>query len=193
MKNTLLFLLVMTTLLSCKENKSTALLVATNDNSATITSKFPESVPTCEGNKKLFDAIPHLDTYVTYNFKNVGCTKRGLTAQYNHPTKEFYEFNFTINEEVNENKTMLNYLKVGYNGAVKLKIEGTYVSELHIFDNAFITTTIEAEYKEAKYHATYKDKYMIILSIRGENLSYKAAIDNFVKKYLEAIKKDLLD
>ncbi|MGO4920621.1 hypothetical protein [Maribacter spongiicola] len=193
MKNTLLFLLVMTTLLSCKENKSTALLVATNDNSATITSKFPESVRTCGANNKLFDAIPHLDTYETYNFKNVGCTKRGLIAQYDHPTKEFYEFNFTINEEVSENKTMLNYLKVGYNGAVKLKIEGTYVSDLHIFDNAFITTTTEAEYEEAKYHATYKDKYTIILSIRGENLTNKAAIDSFVAKYLETIKKDLLD
>jgi hypothetical protein len=193
MKNTLLFLLVMTTLFSCKENKSTALLVATNDNSATITSKFPESVRTCGANNKLFDAIPHLDTYATYNFKNVGCTKRGLGAQYDHPTEEFYEFNFTINEEVSENKTMLNYLKVGYNGAVKLDIEGTYVSDLHIFDNAFIATTREAEYEEAKYNATYKDKYIIILSIRGENLSNKAAIDSFVKKYLEAIKKDLLD
>ncbi|WP_424002153.1 hypothetical protein [Maribacter sp. IgM3_T14_3] len=193
MKNTLLFLLVITTLFSCKENKSTPLLVATNDNSATITSKFPESVRTCGANNKLFDAIPHLDTYATYNFKNVGCTKHGLSVQYDHPTKEFYEFNFTINEEVSENKAMLNYLKVGYNGAVKLDIEGTYVSDLSIFDNAFITTTTEAEYEEAKYHATYKDKYTIILAIRGENLSTKAAIDGLVKKYLEAIKKDLLD
>ncbi|EPR71284.1 hypothetical protein [Cyclobacterium qasimii] len=193
MQKILLFLAVIITAISCKENKSTSQLVTINENTVTTVSKFPESVPTCEPNKKLFDAVPHLDTYAVYNFKDVGCTKRGLVAQYDHPTEEFYEFTFTINEEVNENKTMFNYLRVGYNGAVKLNIEDTYVSDLHIFDNAFMTTTSEAEYDEVKYNATYKDKYIIIITLRGKNLSSKAAIDSYVKNYLEAINKDFLD
>ncbi|WP_299778833.1 hypothetical protein [uncultured Formosa sp.] len=193
MKNILLFLAVITTMFSCKENKSTPQLVTIKENTLTTVSKFPERVPTCEPNKKLFDAVPHLDTYAVYNFKHVGCTKRGLVAQYDHPTEEFYEFTFTINEEVNENKTMFNYLRVGYNGAVKLNIEGTYVSDLHIFDNAFMTTTSEAEYDEVKYNATYKEKYIIIITLRGKDLSSKAAIDSYVKNYLEAINKDFLD
>ncbi|MEH1008226.1 hypothetical protein VDP25_10805 [Winogradskyella sp. ECml5-4] len=193
MKNRLLFLAVITLMFSCKENESTAQLAPISENTVTVVSKFPESVPTCEPNKKLFDAVPHLDTYAVYNFKHVGCSKRGLVAQYDHPTEEFYEFTFTINEEVNENKTMYNYIRIGYNNAVKLDIEDTYVSDLHIFDNAFITTTTEAEYEEAKYHATYKDKYIIIMTLRGKNLSSKAAIDSYVKDYLESINKDFLN
>ena len=193
MKNMLLFLVVITITFSCKENVSTAQLVAIHEDTVTRVSKFPESVPTCERNKKLFDAVPHLDTYDIYNFKNVGCSKHGLAAQYNHPTNDFYEFTFTITEEVNENKTMFNYIRIGHKNAVKLDIEDTFVSDLNIFDNAFIITTTETEYEEAKYHATYKDKYIIILVIRGKNVSSKAAVDSYVKAYLEAINKDFLD
>ncbi|SDH52510.1 hypothetical protein [Winogradskyella thalassocola] len=44
----------------------------------------------------------------------------------------------------------------------------------------------------SKYHATYKDKYIIIMTLRGKNLSSKATIDSYVKDYLEAINKDVL-
>ena len=193
MKGTLILLVMMTSIFSCKENTSKPQLADFNTETTIVANTFPDSVPTCVGKENLFESIPHFDTYGEYNFEVVGCTKNGLVAVYDHPTNEFYEFKFTINQEVNENKTMLKYIRMGYNSALKYKVDGNDVSDLHLFDNEFVTIKNEPEYDDVTYNATYKDKYIIIVTLRGKNLSSKAAVDSYVKAYLEAINKDFLD
>lgn len=192
MKKIAVIIIAILGIVSCKENSSKPQLAALDQDFEITATKFPTSVATCDKNKHLLDAIPHFDTVGEYNFKVVGCSKNGLAVVYDHPTKEFYEFKFTISEEVNENKTMLKYMRMGYNSALKYKVDGNDVSDLHLFDNAFLTTKSEPEYDDVTYNATYKDKYIIIITLRGKNLSSKATIDSFLVKYLEAIHKDLL-
>tara|TARA_R110000744_G_scaffold8139_8_gene27450 strand:- start:97 stop:678 length:582 start_codon:yes stop_codon:yes gene_type:complete len=192
MKGALILLVLMTSIFSCKENITKPQLEAINTDTSMETNTFPESVPTCVGKENIFKSIPHLDTYGEYTYDVVGCTKHGLVAVYNHPSNEFYEFKFTISEEVNENKTMLKYIKTGHKSALQYKADGNDVSDLHLFDNEFVTLKKEPDYDDVTYNATYKDKYIIIITLRGKNLSGKAAIDSFLKKYLEAINKDLL-
>ncbi|WP_158850607.1 hypothetical protein [Algibacter sp. L1A34] len=188
------FLLVFSVILgfvSCKENTSKPLAENIYQEAITGETKFPTSVVSCKKNKHLFNAIPHVDKIADYTFKYVVCVGKVIAVNYNHPTNEFYEFQLSV-KELGENKAMLPYIKLGYNTASKYKLNGNDISSLQVFENAFLTTKKEQNYNDVAYNASYKDKYIIQIVIRGKDLSNKEQIDNFLKEYLKAFKKEFM-
>ena len=191
MKKLVLVFSVILGFVSCKENTSKPLAENIHQEAITRETKFPTSVVSCKKNKHLFNAIPHADKIADYTFKSVGCVGKVIAVNYNDTTNEFYEFQLSV-KELGENKAMLQYVKLGYNTASKYKLNGNDISDLQVFENASLTTKRESEYYDVSYNASYKDKYIIQIVIRGKDLSNQEQIDNFLKEYLKAFKKEFM-
>lgn len=193
MKKTALIALVILGFISCKENNSKVQTESNVQNSEVETIKFPTEKESCEKTKYLFEAIPHLDQFKDYNLESVECFGNGIGIRYNHPTQKNYEIQVFIYEEKTEHKPMYNIATAGFEMTSGMKVNGTDVSDLKIFDNAVLTIKKDPEYYDVHYNATYKKNYTIMIGVRGKDLSNKQKVDNFLKKYLEAFKKEELN
>ena len=107
-------------------------------------------------------------------------------------TEQNYELQTIIYQELNENKPMYNITTAGYGMTSVSKVNGSDISSLKIFDNEVINIKKSPEYYDVSYMATYKKNYTIVITVRGKDLSTKEKLDGFLKKYLEAFKKEEL-
>ena len=183
---------VVISVFSCKENNSKLQEESDSESKIVGTKKFATEYDSCGKTKYLFDAIPHFEKIEDYTFESVGCNGTSIVARYNHPTEQNYEFQTIIYQELNENKPMYNITTAGYGMTSVLKVNGSDTSSLKIFDNEVINIKKSLEYYDVSYMATYKKNYTIVVTVRGKDLSTKEKLDGFLKKYLEAFKKEEL-
>ncbi len=184
--------LIVISIFSCKENNPKLQEESDNKNKIVETKKFATEYDSCGKTKYLFDAIPHFEKIEDYTFESVGCNGTSIVARYNHPTEQNYEFQTIIYQELNENKPMYNITTAGYEMTSVSKVNGSDISSLKIFDNEVINIKKSPEYYDVSYMATYKKNYTIVITVRGKDLSTTEKVDSFLKKYLEAFKKEEL-
>lgn len=149
--------------------------------------KFVDEHDTCKDDKHLFDAIPHLETYQGYNLVSVGCFNHTIVAQYHSPTLKNDEIKFFLHEETGENKQNFNMAKMSFELLEASKVNGMDYSDLKTFEHATMNIKNTAEYSDVAYLGTYKTNYSFNVTIRGQNLKNKQAVDAFIKTYLETI------
>lgn len=184
--------LIVISIFSCKENNSKFQEESNNEYKIVGTKKFATEYDSCGTTKYLFDAIPHFEKIEDYTFESVGCNGTSIVARYNHPIEQNYEFQTIIYQELNENKPMHNLTTAGYGMTSVSKVNGSDISSLKIFDNEVINIKKSKEYYDVSYMATYKKNYTIVITVRGKDLLTKEKLDGFLKKYLEAFKKEEL-
>lgn len=192
MKKISVIIAIIVCFFSCKENNSKIETRAVDKDSNIGTIKFPVAKESCEKTKYLFDAIPHFDKIEDYNFEGIECFGNGIGATYNHPTNKYYEIKVFIYEEKSDNKPMHTMSTGSFEMSSVAKVNGTEVSDLKIFDNVVLTIEKNPEYYDIQYNATFKKNFTVMIGIRGKDLSNKQKVDDFLKKYLEAFKKDNL-
>ncbi len=188
----ILLILVTVNFLSCKENNSKLTEDSNEKNKEVKETKFSTDYDSCEKTKYLYDAIPHFDKIENYNFESVGCSGNSIIARYNYPTEQNYEFQTIIYQEVAENKPMYNITTASFEMITVSKVNGSDISDLKIFDNEVLNIKKSIEYFDVSYMATYKKNYTIVITIKGRDLSTKEKVENFLRDYLKAFKKDSL-
>jgi hypothetical protein len=191
MKKITLFIVVVLSSISCKQNNS-KLESETNKPETETGTKFLADGNSCKKPNYLFDAVPHLDKIGDYNFESVGCSGTTIVVKYNHPTEKNYEFQTIIYYEATENKPMFNIATAGYGMTSVTKVNGCDSSDLKIFDNAMMTIKNSPDYFDVSYVATYKKDYTLMISIRGKDLPNKQKVDAFLKQYLQAFNLGVL-
>ena len=209
MKKVIIATLLFTSFFSCKENKDTAEVETKQIETEKKESNSPKFRDTngCSQYANLYEALPHIDTYKNLSFGELNCMEikekstfsKDLNVNYfDNKTKtsikiHIYEIS---GESKNEELNLVNMAKTSFNTYTKFAGQNVYKSKLNTFENASIKifhNESEKELSTATFLATYKDKYSLWIDVEMLGKIDAPKVDELIKEYLEAIKKDALN